>query len=67
MSRYRRLSKRTFAEKVGKSPRTIERWIATGIISNNWVLRDVTGHIFINEIAIEHLYSKNRKMESRYV
>jgi hypothetical protein len=66
MARTRRIPKRTFANEVGKSPRTIERWIATGIIPNSLVFKDPTGHIFIHELAIDHIYEERRSIGGRY-
>ena len=54
--RHKKLSKRKFASEVGKSPRTVERWIKDGFIPAELVYKDATGHIFINEKAIAHVF-----------
>lgn len=59
----RRLPKREFAERIGKSRRTVERWISTGRIPNNLVFRDVTGHVYISESATECLFERYRCRE----
>jgi len=64
--RSRKLSKRTFAREIEKSTRTVERWIATGVIPNTCVFRDPTGHIFIHERALDMIFTKRRDMGGRY-
>jgi uncharacterized protein (DUF1015 family) len=66
MQRNKKMSKRTFAMEIEKSPRTVERWIATGIIPNTCVFRDPTGHIFIHERALDHIYTSRRQLGGRY-
>ncbi len=63
-TRSRQLPKKTFADMIGKYPRTVNRWIATGVIPNSKVFRDPTGHIYIHESARDHLFQEYRTMEA---
>lgn len=60
------MSKRSFAREISKSTRTVERWIATGIIPNNYVFKDPTGHIFIHERALDMIYTNRRSLGGNY-
>ncbi len=61
-TRSRQLSKKTFADRIGKSTRTVNRWISTGVIPNSKVFRDPTGHVYIHESAMELMFD-NYRME----
>ena len=66
MLRNKKISKRTFAKEIEKSTRTVERWIATGIIPNTCVFKDPTGHIFIHERALDQIFTHRRELGGRY-
>lgn len=51
-----RLSKREFANQIGKSPRTVERWIKDHTIPKKYVYRDIKGHVFIHKLALKPLF-----------